>query len=527
MKYTFRNRFLKFLLFHIFALLAMQAASAPEARGGGAPFSFDSLWFYRDGVKVVPEVGRQWLTAVFVQRYTEGTNDLEPNSENPIQKKARSVVKANRNLVEYLYDPNIAADACFFRMRTGLKPADISILISQLNRDGAFRYVHPSLILSDKTYAYFDNFQMEWKSSAGKGERDTLLRAAHVTFAENGNQYIVDVRSIPFFKAFNLLAEDIRVLSITPRLVEIKPSIAANMSLFMSGGNIGDSIPFTLTVSFTDRVSIDPSSIATLNLRPVNLQKELFDCTFDPYDYAKAVTKSPIVITGRIRFYAPGEFTLPAVTINYTCRSCPDSSVIRSIETKPLLFKVSSIMPKKRTEYRLIVPTDPVKTGMDSRISELDRQSKRYQWFAVIGVAGIILCLTWLYLIRHRVSAERKRLKAREKDREIAERLRLRLDDAPAAPHWRYLGEVGTILREYILAHYGIDPRYTGGSSRQFLATIGGQLPDEYIAPLTEIFTAIDNSVSLETEFYDGMDEMRQEIRKVVDSMAGNRQNRR
>ena len=83
-----------------------------------------------------------------------------------------------------------------------------------------------------------------------------------------GNHYVVDVTAIPFFRALNLLAEDVKVLRVTPYLVEIKPSISATLSLFMSGGNIGDSIPFTLTIAFSDRVSIDPSSLATLNLRP-------------------------------------------------------------------------------------------------------------------------------------------------------------------------------------------------------------------------------------------------------------------
>ena len=79
--------------------------------------------------------------------------------------------------------------------------------------------------------------------------------------------------AIPFFTALNLLAEDIRVLRATPYLVEIKPSLRAQLSFFMNGGNIGDSVPFTLTITFSDRVSIDPSSLAIINLRPCKSAK--------------------------------------------------------------------------------------------------------------------------------------------------------------------------------------------------------------------------------------------------------------
>ena len=336
-------------------LVAIQADTASEAVARAAPFSFDSVWFYRDGTRVVPEISKRWLTVVFDPRYISNVNDFVSTSDTNdsfIQKKAKAIIKSHDRLIEYLYDPNLAEDACFFRMRDGLKLEDVRSLINQLSQDGTVKYVHPTLVLNNKTFAFFNLFEMEWKTGTAKAQRESLLSASHAVVDEDDekeNRYIVDVTAIPFFRALNLLAEDIKVLRVTPYLVEIKPSISTKLSLFMSGGNIGDSIPFTLTITFSDRVSIDPSSIATLNLRPPELQKELFDCTFDPYDYAKAVTKSPIVITGRVRFYAPGEFTIPAVKISYSCPSCSNgaNSTVRSIETEPVLFKVSSIIPNR------------------------------------------------------------------------------------------------------------------------------------------------------------------------------------
>ena len=385
MKHCFKKYFAIILL-----LVAIQAYTASEAVARAVPFSFDSVWFYRDGTRVVPEISKRWLTVVFDSRYISSADDFASTSDTSdgfIRKKARAIIKSHDRLIDYLYDPNIAEDACFFRMRAGLKLEDVRSLINQLSQDGTVKYVHPTLVLNNKTFAFFNVFEMEWKTGTPEAERKSLLGASHAVLDEEDekeNRYIVDVTAIPFFRALNLLAEDIRVLRATPYLVEIKPSISTKLSLFMSGGNIGDSIPFTLTITFSDRVSIDPSSIATLNLRPPELQKELFDCIFDPYDYAKAVTKSPIVITGRVRFYAPGEFTIPPIKISYSCPSCSNSTsnTVRSIETEPVLFKVSSIIPTDKSENRLIVPTDPV--SPDFHLAALNQQSLRYLWLAVI-----------------------------------------------------------------------------------------------------------------------------------------------
>ncbi len=513
MNHWFKKYFAIILLFISFAIqtgAAAEAEIAPGSAAGGkkiaSPFSFDSVWFYRDGTRIIPEIGKRWLTVVF-----------DSHDADFIQEKTKAIISSHNQLIDYLYDRNLAEDACFIRMRDGLKPEDMSQLITQLNQDEAVKYVHPTLVLNNKTFAFFNVFQMEWKTGIDKAQRDALLSAAHVLFDEKGNRYAVDVTAIPYFKALDLLAEDIRVFRVTPYLVEIKPSISTWLSLYMTGGNIGDSIPFKLTITFSDRVSIDPSSIATLNLRPSNLQKELFDCTFDPYDYAKAVTKSPIVITGKVRFYAPGEYTIPAVTINYSCPSCSDSTV-RSIDTEPVLFKVSSIIPTAKSENRLIVPIDSIYP--DYRIAALHRQSLRYLWLALIGFAGLIACAAWLLLRRRKIAAEQERLKVRKKEDLLAEQLRTLLHAAPAAPHWSYLGEIGALLREYLVALYGIDAKYEGGSGKQFVETIRVHIPRECADSLSIIFASIDNCVALESEHYEDVDQLQREILKVIDLTA-------
>ncbi len=512
----------------ILLLAAVQAFTASAALARAAAFSFDSVWFYRDGTKVVPEISKRWLTVVFDSRYVAKADEFASTSDTAdgfIQKKARSIVKSHDRLRDFLYDPNIAEDACFFRLRDGLNLEDVKKLIDQLSQDGTVRYVHPTLVMDNKTLAFFNSLELEWKTGIAKAQREQLLGAAHAVIDEKDakeKRYTVDVRAIPFFRALNLLAEDVRVLRVTPYLVEVKPSITARLSLFMSGGNIGDSVPFSLTITFSDRVSIDPSSIATLNLRPPEIQKELFDCVFDPYDYAKAVTKNPIVITGHVRFYAPGEFTIPPVKISYSCPSCSDNPTdsVRSIDTEPALFKVSSIIPAEKSQIRLIVPTEPV--SADFHLAELHRQSLRYLWLAVIAFAALVPCAVRLLLLRRKAGAERRRHREKKRDGQLAERLRMLLKETPAAPHWTYLGEVGKLLREYMAALYGIDTKYKGGSRKKFMETIAAHLPGECIAPLGSALAVIDNSVALETEHYQDIEQLQSDILKIVDLTAQN-----
>jgi len=521
-----KNYFAILMLFMLFApqsVAAVEAMSNISSASGeektAAAFSFDSVWFYQGGTRVMPEIGKRWLTVVFAPGDNSTGADFGSTSDSFIQEKAKAILLSHDRLIEYLFDPNLAEDACFFKMLDGLKLEDISQLINQLNQDEAVAYAQPTLVLNNKTFAFFNVFQLEWKTGTDEAQREALLSAAHVVFDENKNRYAVDVATIPYFKALNLLAEDLRVLRATPYLVEIKPSISSNLALYMSGGNIGDSIPFTLTITFSDRVSIDPSSIATLNLRPSNLQKELFDCTFDPYDYAKAVTKSPIVITGRVKFFAPGEFTIPAVTLSYSCPSCPDNSV-RTIDTAPVICKISSIIPADQSGYRLIVPAEPLYT--DYRLAGLHQQSLRHLWLAIICFAGLILSAAWLLRLRHKVTAERDRPKERKKDELLAEQLRTLLHSTPTAPHWSYLAEIGTLLRDYLVVLYGIDLKYRGGSGMQFMETIRAHLSQECVDPLSTIFVAIDNCVSLESEEYQDIDQLQREILKVVDLTAHN-----
>jgi len=82
------------------------------------------------------------------------------------------------------------------------------------------------------------------------------------------------------------------------------------------------------------------------------------------------------------------------------------------------------------------------------------------------------------------------------------------------------LGEVGALLREYLVLHLGIDLKYRGGSGRQFMNTIAALVTPECRSSLSGIFTAIDNSVALESEHFQDMDQLQREILNVVELIA-------
>lgn len=521
MKHILINKFLLTLL----VALGISAVHAPAAavtrfsdgtseKKAPATFNFDDIWFYDGSSKIIPDISMTWLTVVFDSRYARAANEFEGTYDTFIQEKAKALIKSRSSLIDYFYDANLAEDACFFRLRDGLKRDELKELIKQLNQDEAVLYTHPAIILKDKTWAFFNIFDLEWKSSADKQRREALLKQAQAVCDEKENTCRVNVLEIPFFKALNLLAEEISVLRVRPYLVELKPSLRVQLALAMNGGRIGDTVPFTFTIQFSDRVSIDPSSIANINLRPAAIQKELFDCSFDPYDYTKVISKSPIIITGRITFFAPGEFLIPAVTVSYSCPACSENTV-RSAETRPILFKVASMVPAVKEDSRLLVLAAPVQP--DYQTAELHRQAQLRLWQAAGGFIVCILCLAWFAVVLFRQRQEQGRLTLRTREELLAERLRVLIKAAPTHPHGHYLGEAGALLREYVLARYGSPLKQPGGSAHYFVSSVKEYLPGQYLDLLETILAAIDNAVALEQESCPEIDQIRMDILRLLD----------
>ncbi|MCX5896646.1 MAG: hypothetical protein NTY29_00445, partial [Proteobacteria bacterium] len=171
------------------------SAGAPEKKAP-APFNFDDIWFYDGGSKIIPDISMMWLTVVFDSRYARAANEFEGTYDTFIQEKAKTLIKSRSSLIDYFYDANLAEDACFFRLRDGLKRDELKELIKQLNQDEAVLYTHPAIILKDKTWAFFNIFDLEWKSSADKQRREALLKQAQAVCDEKENTFRVNVLEI-------------------------------------------------------------------------------------------------------------------------------------------------------------------------------------------------------------------------------------------------------------------------------------------------------------------------------------------
>jgi hypothetical protein len=508
-------------LFSAVSVSLSHGATTFSAEMGGdkraAAFDFNDIWFYDANMaRVIPDIVSDWLAVVFRPGLTVPERpDKWTESEALFVQRAKEILGRHNEITGYFYDHNLARDACFFKLREGLKQDLLKKLIFSLNPHAYVAYAHPMMKVGDKTYAFFNAFEMEWKTGVEQELKDRLMRDAYVAWDKAENVYRVELSHTSFFKAINLLAEDIHVLKVTPYLVEVKPSIQAEIVLPISGSNTGDEIPFLLNIAFSDLVTIDPSSIANLDLRPVDIQKELYELRFDPYDYVEAASKSPIKITGSMKFYSPGEFLIPPVKIQYSLASYADNE-LRSVETKALPFRVSSIVPSKQGETKLIIPVDPIHP--DYKIELYREKAKSNLMLSVFSFFAALLCAALLLREISRMYRERESLRAAKEEDLLAEKLKALLMEAPAGPHVTYAAEASKLLRAYLVAKYEITEYPHGGSGQVFFESISKRLPPALTPKLGGLFKTIDDIVALELTTFPGMDSFRSQALEVIDA---------
>jgi len=506
-----------FLLLFLFGISCSEAGAVSrfksDVREKRAPanLKFDEIWFYdQDRSKIIPDIDLDWITVVL--RSYEGA------TRSDIKEQAKSIMGKHRELIDMFYDSNLAEDACFFKLKSGLKETDLTSLISRLNSEKDVDYTQPVLTMRGKTFAFFNVIHLKWKMVVDKEHKESLMKQIHATFDEKESICRVNVFEMPLFKAVNLLAEDINVAEAVPSMVELKPSIQARLTLGIQGGDMGDRIPFLLSITFSDIISVDPSSLANINLKPADIQKELFDLEFDPYDYVKAVSKNPIKITGWMKFYAPGEFEIPPVTIKYTCSTCSGEQV-RTVETESQVFRVASIIPSKQAENKLIVPMNTVDPDYN-----LAGYHKKAVMNLVVSLSAFFLaalCLAWFVATVYRAKKQREGLRERKKEEILAETLRSFLQKETPPPHWVYVKELSTILREYLAEKYRAlhDPH--GGSGEVFFTVIQQNVPETLATSISTVLKEIDEVIALEMDTYPELEQFKERVRKIIDARRG------
>lgn len=481
-----------------------------------SPVEFNDIWFYSsDGSKVIPDIDTEWITVVFRSGPggTDYTEDIDER-KNQIINRAKALMKEYNELKDFFYDSNIAEDACFFRIEKNTTRNSLKSLIQRLNDNTEVDYAHPAIRLNDATYGFFNAINVKWKTGASRNSQDLLAGKLHSLYDEKNNIYRVNIFEIPFFKAVNFFAEDINVAEALPYLVKLQPSLRVKLSLGINGGNLGDTIPFTLAVTFSDFIKIDPSSIANINLKPNEIQKELFDIEFDTYDYAKAALKSPIVITGRMRFYAPGEFVIPPVKITYTCTTCSDTQV-RTSMTEGIIFKTSSIVSTKEPERRLIIPANDLPPSFD--IEGYALKARTSLLIFVSSALAVLLLIGWFWKKKRDMMEAEFLLNKLKPEDLLLERLITLLNITPPKPHWLYIKESINLLREYLVARYNIPQEPFGGSGSTFFESVKNMIPQNKLKTVKSLLYETDNIIAAELKEYGEIDKFKSDMTEIID----------
>lgn len=499
-----------FLFLYLLIMLGFTPLAAAE-NAAAVPVSIplENIWFYdRDMEKVIPEISTEWLTVGFRSENHAKTSPSE---------SAQKIMKERNGIQEFLCDPNLAEDACFLRLEDRAGEDHLQGIIRRLAADPAVRYVHPALRIDNKTFAFMDTFEMEWKTGVSQSALQQLTEQTHVTQMEGENRWRVRLTEISYFEAVSFLAEDIRTRYATPVLLEIKPSIQAELTLGIHGGNIGDDIPFVLQIHFSEQVRLEPGTLATIDLRPPDLQKELFRMRMDENGSADAVEESPVCITGHIRFFAPGEFTIPPVQIHYTCLSCPDQPV-KTVETGPVVFRAASILPAQDTEKTLRIPPAPPMPGSDvDALQAKAEQSLVRALFSFLLLSVAVTCLSALLYRRKYRQAEKQVQKSRS--RVLAEELRAYLENEPASPHWRHMVLANRRFREWLVEVLQINRRAEGGTGAVFFQSVQGLLPANSREDIRQLLLAADHAAGLEQKTVPEIDQYRDRMISIIETV--------
>jgi len=473
------------------------------------------VWFYdRDMVRQIPEVDLQWVTVAFQAYLSESGTRLAPAEDEQAQiQMAQSLVADHEDFAEYLCDRNLSKEACFFKLRQPKTTSTLKQVIDSVNRHPFVRYTHPTIRVKGKTYAFLDTLDLEWKTGVDLATRQRILDQVHVASVSDDNLYQVDVSRIAFFKALNLLAEDVTTRWAVPRLIELKPSIELEFEVPLIGANIGDKVTFALTIRFAEFIQVDPSSVANIGLRPANLQKELFEYTLDAFDRVETAARSPIRITGWFQFFAPGDYVVPPIRIRYTCTTCPNRG-LRSAETQSLPFRVSSIVPPGRGATGLIVPQD-VPTPEDTHRRHYN--AARLEGLLATGFFALTgLCLIWWAVKLNAARKEAARDRQTNRVKELATALEAFLAEPPAGPHSSFMAECSKRLRQYLVERYRIRDAARGGSGEVFFQSIRNQVPQSLSAQIHGVLKQVDEAVAQELEVFAQLEPFNHALREIL-----------
>lgn len=497
----------------------MEPAEPPRDKLPAAA-DFNDIWFYDEQMnKLIPHIDPSWIMVVFSKESLQMPfGDLPRDYKKSIARAAEELVAGHDEMIDWFYDQDLLESGCFFNLRKGLSLKELGVFMAELNRLSIIRYTHPVIRIKEHPFIFNDAIDIEWKTGVSNEIKHRILEQAKVSAGSPSLPFQVNIFEIPFFKALNLITEDIHVAKAAPRLIAFTPTISTALSFRVHGGNIGDKLPFVFTIHFSDRVHVDTSSIANPDLRPTGIQKELYELSMDPYDYVDIASRSPIRITGWLKIFTPGEAVIPPVEIKYTCLTCADHPV-RTIETEPVALAISSIVPATQVESNLIVPMDVPETSGDSGASR--KAGRKFFLFSLTAFFLSLLSIGWLVTIIADRRKQKKRSAIKSALETMEDSLRDLLRESPSVPHWACAAELGRLFRNYLVLKYRTPACGTGGGAEVFFKAIEAALPAALRPGVQRILKSVDDCVAAQMTDCPDIEVIRTDILNMLHTING------
>lgn len=448
-----------------------------------------NIWFYgKNKNKIIPEVIKYFL----IIKFTSVNDSFKGDLPETIGKFDSSI----DNFVDYyIYDPTISSSIIVYKLKKGIEQENLPELLNKLQCIEKISYIHPALQIDNTLYATLNRIKIKWKTIVPEKKRVKLLqKVGGVNFAKNKEDKIENVKinesKMTVWNAANLLAEEIYISYAKPVYFEIKQPIVCDLSVKIPGANIGSPIPFKFKINFSDRIRIDPSSIVNLDLAPPNISKSLVDVNFDRPLSTVEVGQSPIVISGILYIYSPGEYTIPKVPIVYKFKS-GDKVKVHQKNTEKINLKIASIIPSEQKNLQLKIAQED---DFNIDLVNFDKDRLIILIIILVSLIVIIVCciFTW-------VSYNKQIKKPTQPEENITDKLYNSLIK------WGKK-EIGNIelqdiinfsynLRLYIIKKYDITPSLIGGSYNVFLENVGHFIDTNTKHSLYYIFESLEECI--------------------------------
>jgi len=454
----------------------------------------EDVWFYdENNQRILPEPDLDWM----VVRLADSGEQTNSGAPGIINQQSPDFDSFNEQYSDYfshfLHDPVLAPAMAAYRLRRDLPQKVFQTLMTQLQEDRQVMYAHPAWKIAGVLYVPLERIEVIWKTGTEMNQRHTLRQEIGAVESDdislpNRQKITINPCQLSVWQAANLLAEDIRVVQAWPLLMPLVPPVSVQFSLDMNGATAGTPIPFTFEIQFTDKVKIESSTIANLNLKPRDIFHNLYDIRYDAPLSTVDLSRNPIRITGQMKIYATGDYSLPEIPIYYTDSGAPKTN-IQLIKTTEIPIRIAAMIPETLQKPDLLVSQPNPLPALDS--SAATRAKQRNVLLMLAGVGLICLAGTtaaWLWRDRRQQPVQPKNHTLIRKHAAANAAILI----VQHHPGLKEVAGLGFALKNYLAEFAGLDENHRGGAHTAFFHRIDAALPDACRTSTAELLSIID-----------------------------------